>query len=348
MSAPYYSDDLVTLYHGDCRDVLPGVAPGSVDVLLTDPPYFQVKDEEWDRQWKKRDDFLGWLGGVLDMAKPLLKPSASVWVFASPFMARAVEDLVGDRFRVLNSIRWVKEAGWHNKAEVETQRRYLTPWEAVVLAEQYDDAYGEQAHALHKQVFAPIGRYLAQERERAGLTRSQVEVALGYASRSDPTRGTALCYRWEEGSSLPTAEAYGKLRVLLGDGYLDREYEDLRREYEDLRREYEDLRREYEDLRRPFRLSDRGPVSDLWTFPPVMGYPGKHPCEKPLPMIRHMIETSSRAGALILDPFAGSGATLRACKELGRRCIGIEIEQRYCKHAALRLSQDLLMFGEAS
>lgn len=39
MSAPYYSDDLVTLYHGDCRDVLPGLDPASVDLVLTDPPY---------------------------------------------------------------------------------------------------------------------------------------------------------------------------------------------------------------------------------------------------------------------------------------------------------------------
>lgn len=334
MTVPYYSDDLVTLYHGDCRDLLPQLTPSSVDVLLADPPYFQVKDEDWDRQWRKRDDFLNWLGGIFDQVKPALVPHASVWAFASPFMVRGVENQVGERFRVLNSIRWVKEAGWHNKADLEAQRRFLTPWEAIVFAEQYDDAYDEQAHALHRQVFAPIGRYLAQERERAGLTRSQMEVALGYVSRSDPARGTRLCYRWEEGSSLPTAETYARLRELLGDGYLTREYEDLRREYE--------------DLRRPFRLSGRGPTTDVWTFAPVMGYPGKHPCEKPQAMLRHMLETSSRPGALVLDPFAGSGPTLRTCKELGRRAIGIELEERYCAHAARRLSQEVLMFEAVS
>src|SRR5690606_24499449 len=124
------------------------------------------------------------------------------------------------------------------------------------------------------------------------------------------TRGTALCYRWEEGSSLPTREAYYRMRdVLNACGQSDY----LRREYEDLRREYEDLRREYEDLRRPFTLSrKRGPVTDVWDFATVPPYAGKHPCEKPLSMLTHMIETTSRPGDLVLDPFAGSGSTLRA------------------------------------
>jgi site-specific DNA-methyltransferase (adenine-specific) len=325
---PYYSDDSVTLYHGDCREVLPTLAPATIDVLLTDPPYFQVKDEDWDRQWKGRQDFLAWVGDVLGLAKPLLLPSASVWVFASPAMERQVEGLVGERFRVLNSIRWVKDAGWHRKADAEAQRRFLTPWEAIVFAEQYADAYGEQALALHKSVFAPLGRYLAQAREAAGLTRCDVEVALGYTSTHDPARGTALCYRWEEGSSLPTMEAYERLRTLLGS---DR-----------LAREYDDLRREYDDLRRPFELAESGPTSDLWDFAPVMSHPGKHPCEKPLSMLRHMLATSSRLESTVLDPFAGSGATLLACKELGRRAVGIELEERWCEAAAKRLSQEIL------
>lgn len=39
MTTPYYSDDLVTLYHGDCRDILPSIDVASVDLVLTDPPY---------------------------------------------------------------------------------------------------------------------------------------------------------------------------------------------------------------------------------------------------------------------------------------------------------------------
>ena len=65
----------------------------------------------------------------------------------------------------------------------------------------------------------------------------------------------------------------------------------------------------------------------------------RHPSEKPVDILRQMIESSSVLGEMVLDPFMGSGATLVAAKMEGRAAVGIELEERYCEIAAKRLDE---------
>jgi len=65
-----------------------------------------------------------------------------------------------------------------------------------------------------------------------------------------------------------------------------------------------------------------------------------HPTEKPVSVISQLI--SANVGETILDPFMGSGTTLVAAKLLGRKAVGIEIEEKYCKIAKERLAQGVL------
>ena len=69
---------------------------------------------------------------------------------------------------------------------------------------------------------------------------------------------------------------------------------------------------------------------------------GVHPTQKPLDPIVLWASALSPEGGTILDPFAGSGTTGRAAKDLGRRCILIEPEEQYCEIAAHRLEQEVL------
>lgn len=73
-----------------------------------------------------------------------------------------------------------------------------------------------------------------------------------------------------------------------------------------------------------------------------------HPTQKPVALMRWCLQRAGlKPGNLVLDPYMGSGPVLRAAMDLGLRCIGIELEERYCDIAARRLSQEVMQFEAA-
>jgi adenine-specific DNA-methyltransferase len=297
----------VSLYHGDCLEALPVLPANSVDCVITDPPYFRVKGEEWDRQWSDPAAFIAWLGKVVAELARVLKPNGSLYLFASPKMAARVEVMIGEHLNVLNQIVWQKELdrGKHAASDKDILRAYFPNTERIIFAEHQN----------------PIGRFLTRSRTAAGLKGTRVDVALGYVRRKDPSKGTEIFRRWEEGSSIPTERDFCRALQACGDT-----------------RATTELKQIYAALVRPFSVSADTPYTDVWNFAPVPAYPGKHPCEKPQDMLEHMILTSTRPGAVVLDCFAGSGVTGQAARRLGRGFIGIERDARYFAKMQARLS----------
>jgi len=330
---------------GDCLEVMPTLADSSIDLILTDPPYFKVKNLPWDRQWGTAAGYLAWLDLVLAEFYRVLKPNGSLYLFASPKMAARVEVLTGERFNIINSITWAKPGqSYAEKYGPERFRGYVEMSERIIFAEHHgadgyakgEAGYGAKCDELRGFVFEPLRAYLDGERRRAQVEKAQINAAWQLWKNS-PGGGMASHWFSQSQWSLPTAENYQWLRETFGRLNHGGEY--LRREYEDLRREYEDLRREYEDLRRAFNVTADVPYTDVWTFPTVQAYPGKHPAEKPQALLRHIIAASSRPGALILDAFAGSGATGAAAYDTGRGFVGIEKDEHWAEYARARIAK---------
>lgn len=78
-----------------------------------------------------------------------------------------------------------------------------------------------------------------------------------------------------------------------------------------------------------FNFPEEGHASNVWTINKNQKN-DLHPTMKPVSLVEHAIMHSSRAGDLVMDLFLGSGTTLIACEKTGRRCFGMEIDEKYC------------------
>lgn len=116
---------------------------------------------------------------------------------------------------------------------------------------------------------------------------------------------------------------------------------------------------------RPLGFNDNADVELIWTN---LGGPARivrhrwmglmkasehgenrvHPTQKPLALMTRLVALFSEPGETVADPYAGSGTTLRAAKDLGRKAIGVELDERYCEIAAKRCAQEVLDFGGAA
>jgi site-specific DNA-methyltransferase (adenine-specific) len=228
---PYYEHAGVTIYHGDCREILPQLPEASVDLLLTDPPYgigYVSRSKTRAKQIggpMQGDESLNTLRDAVPMLDRLLKNDRHVYAFAAASKIGETADILVDFWRFKNVLVWDKG----NVGSIgDLDAGYGVNWEAIVYVMK-----GRRA------LFGPRPRSIYR-------------------------------YDWS---------------------------------------------------------GTRDPV---------------HPTVKPVGLLRWLIAKSSLPGELVLDPFMGSGTTLRAAKDLGRPAIGIELEEKYCEVAARRLAQETL------
>ena len=244
----YYQDDYVTLYHGDCLDVLDQLEPSSIDHLITDPPYgleeFSVarghglhrmnRANHVNAGWDKAHGWEALMRQTFHTAAPLIAPRGNVLSFSSTSKIGQMIDLMPKEFYYKTTGAWHKT----NPMPRNMNLHFINSIEAWI--------------------------------------------------------------HWVAGAKTGTFNNHGQ------------------------------------------------PIHDFIESSVTPGGEkkhGKHPTQKPLRIMRHFIELLTSPGDTVLDPFAGSGSTLLAAATLGRRAIGVELDESYCEIIANRLSQSAFDFG---
>lgn len=316
----------------------------SVDLIATDPPYFRVKTNAWDNQWKSDAEYLAWIDEFLAEFWRILKPNGSIYMFSGSRLASDIEILMRNRFEILSHIIWAKPNGPWRRQRKSSLRAFFPSTERILFGGHYgaegfakgQSGYASKCAELRSNVFEPLIKVFIDARATLAVSAAEINAATG----------KQMCSHWFSSSQwqLPGENDFKKLSALFNQKAIERgipcpypfnsdfesqlnKYTELTNTHSALLHQYDDLKEQYEGLRRPFSVTKDVPYTDVWDFVPVPYYPGKHPCEKPAEMIDHIIRSSSRPGDMVADFFMGSGRTVKSALKLGRQAIGVEIEE---------------------
>lgn len=196
MTQPYYEDDAVTLYHGDCLDVLRELPDASVDAVVTDPPYaLEFMGSTWDG-WSTPAAFQEWCGLWAAECLRVLKPGGHMLAFGGSRtwhrLAAAVEDA---GFEIRDSIAWLYGSGFPKSLDVATA---------------IDKVRGSGADMDR------VRAWLNEQRTEAGLSLTEVNDALGLASNGGGLASTWMTNPTSRG--LPSWDQWCALKALIGFG----------------------------------------------------------------------------------------------------------------------------------
>jgi site-specific DNA-methyltransferase (adenine-specific) len=227
-------------------------------------------------------------------------------------MSGRLEVMLAQQFNILSRLVWTKPNdpgfdGWKGKMSKEALRQWYPHSERIIVAEPAVEGN------LHR---SPFGLFLREKRTKAGLSQHELTGLIGAYGRVN--HGGAVS-NWEAGRNTPSQQQYERIReAIVSTGKVQ-------------------AMPPYEDVVRPFNVDASIQFTDVWDFPSVRPYKGKHPAEKPISMLKHAIAASSYPGDIVLDCFAGSGGTGIAALDLGRRSVLFEMDRKWLRMITLRL-----------
>ena len=301
----------------------------SVQLIIADPPYFEVKGE-FDFVWNSFDDYLKDVEKWAIECKRVLADNGTLFWYGDAKKIAYTQIIFDKYFNLLNNIVWENtNQTKQSMVNVSGYRSFPPLTERILLYEKSGDRTGgEIVFEKFLKPKNPYSKYLKEQFKKANITNK--EISKLFPSKTGGLTGCVS--NWLNGDNVITKEQYLKIRDFLNNKY-------LLKEYEELRKEYEELRKEYEELRRPFNNSLH--LGDVIRLPNYETNKFKHDTIKPEKLTRILLQTCSRKGDLVLVPFAGSGTECAMAAKEGREFIGFDIESKYVDIANARCSEHL-------
>lgn len=296
------------------------------DLVFTDPPYGMKKEKDGvENDNLNFDDLLEFNKQWIPLTFKFTKENGSwyCWGIDEPLMdiySNILKPMQKEnKITFRNLLTWDKGSGQsQNSAET---RSYATADEKCLFVMCGVQGFNTNAGNYYEG-WEPIRSYLDGERKKLGISNSEI---------NSLCKKTNLCQHVFTTSQfmLITFEDYKTLKEFA----VSKNIQAFEREYEDIKREYEDIKREWYSTRAFFDNTHEN-MNNIWHFKRTSGeeraLTGGHATPKPLALCGRGIKSSSREGEIVLDVFGGSGSTLIACEQLGRKCRMMELTPHYC------------------
>lgn len=383
---PYYEDSHCTIYHGDCREVLPTLAPGAT--CITDPPYgLSFMGKDWDHGvpgehfWRLISDALvpgamclafggtrthhRLMCGIEDAGFELR--DCMMWLYGSGFpksldVGKAIDKAAGAE-NVVGTIpdRWTGKGNALNFATDRPQGTCKVTTPATGAAKLWD-GWGTALKPAWEPIIVamkPLDGTFADNAQKHGVAGLNVDGArigteVGLTNHTRKKEGTGV--GWHPESTGETHDNGGRwpANLVLDEdaaAMLDEQSGELTSGAFPSRREGIGYTKggggTNAGTEGPRRDMNTGGASRFFYTAKASrsdrGENNDHPTVKPSDLMKWLCTlTSAPTGGTILDPFMGSGTTLYAAKEMNRKALGIDLDEKHCEIAAQRLSQEVL------
>lgn len=307
------------LWQGDCIEMMKNIPDGSVDLVLTDPPYGTIKGIDKSKASKDCgyrscdwDDVIPINEMFLELSR-VLRPNGKAILFAQePYTSDLIKSAIP-------SLPFIYRAIWYKNSA----GNILGAKSAMV--NRFEDILLFSKNVREETTDHPLRLLFLEELRKSGKTKKDAVNLVGSSATHFFTSG--LQFR------MPTKE---KFEILSKAGFISADYDECSRINEIyLAQRYSNIATETPSV---FNLWE-GKKSKSNVLEYAKDNDGFHPTQKPVALLEDLIKTYSNAGDTVLDFTMGSGSTGVAAKHTGRNFIGIELSEEYFEIAKKRIEE---------